>query len=195
MPAWSHSQATPARSHSQATLVQSHSQATPAWSHSQATPAWSHSQTTAIHTHRQFESPLVYTSQLLTEAVSSMTLVHPAGSRDVQHPTQECFDDHIFHTHHQAWRKRRNLLSQTKTRYTDQRQMTNKSIRTYLQCPFLPLGGISTWHSYSTCSRSPPLQGRHICMQPSMLHCVTPCNTLNMASCSNSPQPQTLSHL
>ena len=127
MPAWSHSQATPARSHSQATLVQSHSQATPTWSHSQATPAWSHSQTTAIHTHRQFESPLVYTSQLLTEAVSSMTLVHPAGSRDVQHPTQECFDDHIFHTHHQAWRKRRNLLSQTKNRYTDQRQMTNKA--------------------------------------------------------------------
>lgn len=158
----------PARSHSQATPAWSHSQATLARSHSQATPAQSHSQTTAIHTHRQFESPLLYTSQLPTEAVSPMMLVHPAGSRDVQHPTQECFDDHIFHTHHQALRKRRNLLSQTKNRYSDQRQMTNKSIRTYLQCPFLPPGGISTWRSYSTCSRSPPPQGRHICMQPSM---------------------------
>lgn len=120
------------------------------------------------HTYAQFESPLVHTSQLPTEAVSSMMLVHSAGSRDVQHPTQECFDDHIFHTHHQAWRKRRNLLSQTKNKYSDQRQMTNRSIRAYLQCPFLPPGGISTWRSYSTCSRSPPPQGRHICMQPSM---------------------------
>ena len=48
---------------------------------------------------------------MLTEAVSPVRLELHAGRRDVLHATQESFDDDILHTHHQAWRCMKKVLT------------------------------------------------------------------------------------
>lgn len=92
----------------------------------------------------------VFLCAALTEAVSPMRLELCAGRRDVLRPTQKCFDDDIFHTHHQAWRMRCFIqIGQTAILFKNLKgeicllsdYLSRPRWYTHLRCPCLPPGG------------------------------------------------------
>lgn len=94
----------------------------------------------------------VFLCAVLTEAVSPMRLELCAGRRDVLRPTQKCFDDDIFHTHHQAWRMRCFIqIGQTAILFKNLKgeicllsdYLSRPRWYTHLRCPCLPPGGTS----------------------------------------------------